>query len=43
VAKDLKSKGSSSVVKIDTQVKKIRLEYAAHAIDDKILILNPMQ
>ena len=43
VVKDLKVKGSSSVVKVGTKVKNIRLIDGDHDIDCKIDGFGPMQ
>lgn len=43
VIKDLKVKGSSSVVKVGTKVKNIRLVEGDHNIDCKIDGIGPMQ
>jgi protein PhnA len=43
VIKDLKIKGSSSVVKVGTKVKNIRLIYGDHDIDCKIDGIGAMQ
>lgn len=43
VIKDLKIKGSSSVVKVGTKVKNIRLVEGDHNIDCKIDGIGPMQ
>lgn len=43
VIKDLKVKGSSSVVKVGTKVKNIRLVEGDHDIDCKIDGIGPMQ
>jgi protein PhnA len=43
VIKDLKVKGSSSVVKVGTRVKNIRLVEGDHDIDCKIDGIGPMQ
>ena len=42
VIKDLKVKGSSSVVKVGTKVKNIRLVDSDHNIDCKIPDIGPM-
>jgi len=43
VIKDLKIKGSSSVVKVGTKVKNIRLVEGDHDIDCKITGIGPMK
>ena len=43
VIKDLKVKGSSSVVKVGTKVKNIRLVEGDHDIDCKIIGIGPMK
>ena len=43
VIKDLKVKGSSSVVKVGTKVKNIRLAHGDHNIDCKIAGIGAMQ
>lgn len=43
VIKDLKVKGSSSVVKVGTKIKNIRLVEGDHNIDCKIEGIGPMQ
>jgi len=43
VIKDLKVKGSSSVVKVGTKVKRIRLVEGDHNIDCKIEGIGPMK
>lgn len=43
VIKDLKVKGSSSVIKVGTKVKNIRLVEGDHNIDCKIEGIGPMQ
>ena len=42
VIKDLKIKGTSSVVKVGTKVKNIRLVDGDHDIDCKITVIGPM-
>lgn len=43
VIKDLKVKGSSSVVKVGTKVKNIRLVDGDHGIDCKVVGIGPMK
>ncbi|MCB8890144.1 zinc ribbon domain-containing protein YjdM [Vreelandella malpeensis] len=43
VIKDLKVKGSSSVIKVGTKVKHIRLEEGDHDIDCKVEGIGPMK